>query len=880
MHRKSKYISWLTRFLNDSATGPRSREKIYTENTAVTAVKAFAAEEDAKISLISAILVMFIFVLVTMVTNTGVVVKEKIEVQNAADSASYSTAVWMSRGMNSITACNHVMGEMTALHVIIDSISGPDFWNAESRSTYENDEANDAINWLSADYGKVHLATAQGTIGKFIAKFEAKLLEAIPGLMSEGDAGKLKAGAMLYDAQLTVKYWTGYCVKFKQILNTFYGVSLLFAWIPGVELASSGLTTAGHLALDTGLVFLVKDFILLKGVEYLALGLQPIKKTIPYIVLGVSIYGDSIAKRGRLVEPIEDAHEFLTTANNVSNIISFPTPQELKLPVEREEFPSQFESDRRNAGDYEVSVVPSLFMEDQSKKSKIVTVMVWPDEAIGKLIEGIKNYIDVFFGFGIFKISKWLEDDLKLLNWGKIKSAVGFPKEFDQLDGFTGYSSGSSIQPNYQINKVGGVGYPLNFSLWDENRSKILIPKLDWEAESKSQWVRATYPYVREFRGALNQVLFDFASTSNGWTYLTCWTNRYTIITSHQMRSGELHEEIKDLFTGTDEDSDRKKLQKHKQVFQEIRDRFDVARYGPNSIEELLKFEDDQFDQIFEDTKNAIDKAEKDFPKFAAVLQAATEMAESVRKSKDTARDNNPREESGEDDESFAEKMHKAIEIESNHLLLLLVEETIGFTEEALSVVEFTPPHMHVIRGSNADNKGSEIWTNLPERADEYFTVIAAAHRRLGETQKLLGTTKLPIFKDVLFSNPNREGYLAFSQAMIYNANGRGLAASSNDNLFQPNTGWDTLNWKPPVRAPEWMHSNANFGDKKPAADIFTGKFDARGKSSEVRINWQAKLVPVTPQRLEGLMDSDEIPPRLSKFVKETIKSTPNFISH
>ena len=61
-----------------------------------------------KISIVTIFAVLSLVVLVGLVGNVGHVVNEKLEVQHAADNAAFSSAQWMARSMNSVTASNHL----------------------------------------------------------------------------------------------------------------------------------------------------------------------------------------------------------------------------------------------------------------------------------------------------------------------------------------------------------------------------------------------------------------------------------------------------------------------------------------------------------------------------------------------------------------------------------------------------------------------------------------------------------------------------------------------------------------------------------------------------------------------------------------------------
>jgi hypothetical protein len=81
------------------------------------------------LSFVSVIVLLFILVLIGLVANVGYVINRKMEVQNSADAVAYSSAIWMARGMNVITATNHLVGEMQALVVLHAAIGGEELEN-------------------------------------------------------------------------------------------------------------------------------------------------------------------------------------------------------------------------------------------------------------------------------------------------------------------------------------------------------------------------------------------------------------------------------------------------------------------------------------------------------------------------------------------------------------------------------------------------------------------------------------------------------------------------------------------------------------------------------------------------------------------------------
>lgn len=76
------------------------------------------------LSMVNAVTMLFFCLAIAFVMNVGKVIYERIEMQNTADSISYSGGSWMARGMNSITATNHVMGELMSLVIVHEAAGG------------------------------------------------------------------------------------------------------------------------------------------------------------------------------------------------------------------------------------------------------------------------------------------------------------------------------------------------------------------------------------------------------------------------------------------------------------------------------------------------------------------------------------------------------------------------------------------------------------------------------------------------------------------------------------------------------------------------------------------------------------------------------------
>jgi hypothetical protein len=136
--------------------------------------------------------------------------------------------------------------------------------------------------------------------------------------------------------------------------------------------------------------------------------------------------------------------------------------------------------------------------------------------------------------------------------------------------------------------------------------------------------------------------------------------------------------------------------------------------------------------------------------------------------------------------------------------------------------------------------KGREPWTRMEgsRRADELFALLGFARR------------DVKVFGAVVFRNPHDQGFVTFAQGMIYNANPQHPGALAG---MQPVVGWDTLNWDH-RRIPELPD------DCRGAFTDGCGCHQPGVPAPEIRLNWQAKLMPATridedgPRRAGGFV--------------------------
>jgi hypothetical protein len=141
---------------------------------------------------------------------------------------------------------------------------------------------------------------------------------------------------------------------------------------------------------------------------------------------------------------------------------------------------------------------------------------------------------------------------------------------------------------------------------------------------------------------------------------------------------------------------------------------------------------------------------------------------------------------------------------------------------------------------SEQSRKGREPWTRSSddgkEKAEDLFTMIGFAHRKFE-----------PLFAEKIFPAASKEGMTTYAQAIVYNANPQ--KPGQGNQQKQPLVGWDTLNWDPDSTIPEWGALAREAAVKWPW-EIFD-MTDTR-ENVRVKLNWQAKLMPVTSRRLKA----------------------------
>ena len=106
--------------------------------TVLQSIKAIHDRDDGFVSFLNLFVMLGILLGISLVVNVSLVTRDKLESQNAADAVTQTAGIHEARGMNAITAANHVIGEAQALVVLHHA------WGGDSLERGGNDDHTSA----------------------------------------------------------------------------------------------------------------------------------------------------------------------------------------------------------------------------------------------------------------------------------------------------------------------------------------------------------------------------------------------------------------------------------------------------------------------------------------------------------------------------------------------------------------------------------------------------------------------------------------------------------------------------------------------------------------------------------------------------------------
>jgi hypothetical protein len=308
-----------------------------------SAGRRLSAAEDGMISLVALITVLFFLILIGLVANIGHTINQKIEVQNAADSVAYSSTVWMARGMNSLTATNHLIGELTALVVIHDALGGDKFDKANNESlgveVMPEEVPLQPFN-LDIDNGAMQMSVSDwNDLVKRTEEMASNLKGSVPTVGVDTLSKEVNAGKTLLRSKVQLKFLAA------QVYAIHAAGAALEKFPP-----TSAIGMAMQYAAMGVEIKLTQEYITLTAVENVARGLNPFKIQLRDNIIPNGLYnysqliadehaGQFSGKYGQLNNQATEGARNIARLNSVAGVNTVTgvlVPQRPTLPVIKE----------------------------------------------------------------------------------------------------------------------------------------------------------------------------------------------------------------------------------------------------------------------------------------------------------------------------------------------------------------------------------------------------------------------------------------------------------------------------------------------------------------------------------------------------------------
>ncbi len=512
---------------------------------------------SGKIAILALIVLLLVVVLIGMLGNAGHTVHQKLQTQHAADAVAFSSAMWMSRGMNTITTSNHLMGEAMAMGVVHDALGGVELRLELTTNTAENRILDSVIQAL------VKTAPA-GTIPSAyfpqpIPAIDGRILQAVTRRTSPATAEELRAFGMLYDSRMTLKRKLVGWLAAKSVAN----LSALVL-IPGFYEAAALAAWGVHIAGTSQVVLIGKEWLLLEAIEVYASAAGPIQnkafeeQLIPtlwafsYQTAGIATKSESnggaqeadelaaehVTANGQVNRALEDALAEHAERHAVEAAI-VPAPPDLKLPVVPEPQPSMEGSQGGKPAGWGSDAAIAL------------------PTGLGPL-DDLNDQLDRFLNrssarqqeleSNLQELNELLDDLDQRLDAGDLDESVLPDAREERAELVAAIAEVEAelaelIQAEEELVEQRSELESLLQSIpggQSQNLSLKHIPSaMNPHEEQWTQWVRAAYPNVDALRAPLLAMMERHLPLSRAEEHFTKWTNRYALIKAWQFRSGQ-----------------------------------------------------------------------------------------------------------------------------------------------------------------------------------------------------------------------------------------------------------------------------------------------------------------------------------------------------
>ena len=498
--------------------------------------KSFHSDETGKVSLLASIMMLALVALAGLIGNTGHAAKEKLEIQNAADSIAYSSTLWMARGMNAVTATNHMIGETTALAAVHEAMGGPELDHSVKLNTAENAALDGIINSL-----KITAPVAPSMYSPApIPGIDRRVIKLVTDQTSPSD-GRMTAFATIYDSRMALKRQLALILPAKSFAN------LGFLVPPPWGYATAAASYVVHIAGTANIVLIGKEWFVLDALEAIAKIFKPMKTVIekqlvPTLVAHANFVASFNAESGE-AEPgilnsavervVSDLESRLTVEADL-----FPRFEDLRLPVDAEPKPNMQGASQivDGWGSDDPPTFPLPDLDTDSMKRKLDKAMDDMQDRVDKLERDLKD---------LENFEKAIDDRLNEDDVAPNEKAE-LEREKQQIARSREGKQGRLSEIEEKLNEIRSQRTQLQqvmnqpLPTQSDNPSVDSIPRfMDQSQERYTQWVRATYPQTDAFRAPIRAWLNQWAPKSKASEHFDKWTGRYTMTKAWQFRSGQ-----------------------------------------------------------------------------------------------------------------------------------------------------------------------------------------------------------------------------------------------------------------------------------------------------------------------------------------------------
>ena len=498
-------------------------------------VEQFHCDESGKVTLLASLLMLALVSLAGLIGNTGHATTEKLETQNAADSIAYSSSLWMARGMNALTATNHMLGEATAMASVHEAFGGPELDLGIKRNTSENRALDRIIRSLTPTapvIPSIYSPPPIPTIDRRVVKF-------VTDRTSPAN-GEMTAFATIYDSRMSLKRQLAVILPAKSFAN------LGFLVPPPWGYATAAIAYVVHIAGTANIVLIGKEWFVLEALEAIARVFKPMKSVVEkQLVPTLAAHADFVASfdsetkkakpgilNGAVERVVQDLEEKLDVEASL-----FPEFAKLRLPVVPEPKPNMQGSSQptQGWGSDEPPVFPMPELNSGKMQRKLNKAMGDMQKRIDKLRRDL-NDLDDF--------EKDIEDRLKEDDVNAAEKSQ-LQKELDEIEKSRQAKQERIQEIEQKLTELRTQRAQLEQAMnqplptQSDNLSVKSIPRqLNQNQERYTQWVRATYPQADGFRAPIRAWLKQWAPKSKAPEHFDKWTNRYTLVKAWQLRSG------------------------------------------------------------------------------------------------------------------------------------------------------------------------------------------------------------------------------------------------------------------------------------------------------------------------------------------------------